>query len=472
MTLAGDAARGTAPFERPTAVTDAIETLARHVASARYEDLPDPAVRAAKVFLLDTVGVCIAGARSPFAARVREAAGRWGRGEEATAIGAARLPAPSAALVNAFQAHSDEFDCIHDGAVVHAMTTAAFGSLAAAERRHSVTGRELILAVVLGVDVAVTIGLASRAPMTFFRPATAGVFGVAAAVGKLERLDVGALLDAFGLAFGQAAGTMQAHVEGKPSLALQMGFAARGGLQAVDLAASGFPGPHDVLEGRFGYFRLMEGTWDVGPAFDALGRTWRITQLSHKPFPCGRATHGGIDGLQRLKARHGFEPDEIERVTLLAPPLIHQLVGRPFRPDMEVGYARLCFPYAAAVALSKDTVDIADFRADRFADPALQALAARIEVVVDGNPDPNALAPQTVRVALRSGTVHEIVVEHALGSPENPLERARQLDKFRRCWAYGHATPDAAGAEAVIAAVDRLEDAEDAAALLRMAAAP
>lgn len=453
-------------------MTDAIETLARHVASSRYEDLPDAAIRAAEVFLLDTLGVCIAGARSPFAARVREAAGRWGRGEEATAIGAARLPAPSAALVNAFQAHSDEFDCIHDGAVVHPMTTVALASLAAAERRGAVTGRELIVAVALGVDVAVTIGLASRAPMSFFRPATAGVFGVAAAVGRLEGLDGGALLDAFGLALGQAAGTMQAHVEGKPSLALQMGLAARGGLQAVDLAASGFPGPHEVLEGRFGYFRLMEGAWDAGPAFEALGKAWRIAELSHKPFPCGRATHGGIDGLQRLKARHGLEAGEVERVTLLAPPLIHQLVGRPFCPDMGVSYARLCFPYAAAVALAKDTVEIPDFRPERFEDPALQALADRVEVVVDGNPDPNALAPQTVRVALRSGAVREIVVEHALGSPDNPLERARHLDKFRRCWAYGHRTSDAAGAEAVIAAVDRLEDADDAAALVRMAAAP
>ncbi len=453
-------------------MTDATEKLARHVAALRYEDLPDPAIRAAKIFLLDTIGVCIAGTRSPSAGTVRAAARRWGRGEEATAVGTTRLPAPSAALVNAFQAHSHEFDCIHDGAVVHPLTTVAFAALAAAERRGGVTGRDLILAVTLGVDAAITIGLASRSPMTFFRPATAGIFGVAAAVGRLEGLDDAALLDAFGLAFGQASGTMQAHAEGKPSLALQMGPAARGGIHAVDLAAMGFPGPHDVLEGPFGYLRLMEGEWDAGPAFAELGKVWRIAELSHKPFPCGRATHGGIDGLQQLQARHGFEADDVERVTLLAPPLTYQLVGRRYRPDMEVSYARLCFPYAAAVTLTKDVVEIPDFRPERFADPRLRDLASRIEVVVDANPDPNALAPQTVRVVLGSGAVHETVVRHALGSPANPLDRTRRLDKFRRCWAHGRGTPDSDGADKLIAMVDRLEDVGDVAALLMAAAEP
>ena len=450
-------------------MSDAAERLVQHIVASRFEDLPAAAVAAAKIFLLDTLGVGVAGAAAPFADAVRETARRWGAGSEASIlVGGLRLPAPAAALVNAFQAHSQEFDCIHDAAVVHPMTTVQSAALAVAERRGGVAGRDLILALALGVDAAIAIGAASRGQMRFFRPATAGVFGVAAAAGKLEGLDHAAMRDALGLAYGHASGTMQAHVEGRPTLALQMGLAARGGIQAVDLAAAGFPGPHDVLEGPFGYFPLMEGKWDCAGSFAALGTVWRIAELSHKPFPSGRATHGGVDGLQRLQARHGFGPDEVDRVTLFAPPLIHQLVGRPWRPDMEVSYARLCFPYVAAVALSRQTVDIADFRPENLADASLRDLAARIEIVVDGNPDLNALAPLRLRVALRSGAVHEIAVRDPLGSPANPLDRARRLDKFRRCWAYGHGTLD--GADRVIAMVDGLEALDDVAALVRAAA--
>src|SRR5215469_15752485 len=82
---------------------------------------------------------------------------------------------------------------------------------------------------------------------------------------------------------------------------MQMGFAARSAVTAVELARRGMPGPHAPITGEFGYFTLFEGVADPAP-FDELGHFWRITELSCKPFPSGRATHGGIDALQRLIA--------------------------------------------------------------------------------------------------------------------------------------------------------------------------
>ncbi len=453
-------------------MSDPIERLARHVVDTRWQDLPEGVVAAAKTFILDALGVCVSGTAVPLADRVRAVVRRWGSGEEATVIGGTtRLPAPAAAMVNAFQTHNQEFDCIHEGAVVHPLTTILPAVLAVAERRGGVSGRDLILAVALGVDVATTIGMASRSRLSFFRPATAGIFGVAAAVAKLEALDGEALLDAFGLAYSQAAGTMQAHIEGKPTLALSMGFAARGGILAVDLAAAGFPGPHQVLEGPYGYFPMMEGDWRVEPAFAELGRHWRITELSHKPFPTGRATHGGIDGIQRLRRRHGFEAGAVERVTLLALLVIHQLVGRPYRSDMQANYARLCFPYVGAVALARGTVGVGDFSPGRLSDPAIADLASRIEVVTDENPDRNAMTPQRLRLQLKSGALIEELVEHTLGSPQNPLGRERHLQKFRGCWASGATPRDAAAGERLIALVDRLDELTDVAELPRSLAA-
>lgn len=440
-------------------MTQAVDPLVQHVIATRFEDLSAPAVAAVKTFCLDTIGVSVAGTGARYAADVRAAVGKWGRGDEATMLGLdSKLPAGAAAMINAFHAHDQEFDCVHEAAVVHPLTTIQSAALAVAERAGGVTGRELILALALGVDVATSIGMAAQTGLRFFRPATAGVFGATAAAGKLAGLDASGLKNALGLAYAQNAGTMQSHVEGGPALALQMGFAAAAAVRAVDLARAGLPGPHDVLEGPFGYFRLYEGAWDWEPVWSELGTVWRITQVSHKPFPTGRAAHGGLDGILQLRAAHGLRADDVARLTLAAPPLIHQLVGRPAQSDMDVTYARLCFQYVGALALLHGGVDVADFSAERLADPRPHDLARRIDLVADDNPDPNALAPQAVSARLNDGRTLRVDIPHTLGSPERPLSREQHLAKFRRCWSCGVQLLADEAADRLIGLIDGLEE--------------
>jgi 2-methylcitrate dehydratase PrpD len=443
----------------------AAERLAEHVVATRFEHLPADVVARAKTFILDACGVGVAGARAPFAAELRDQAARWGAGGEARVWGARlALPAPSAALVNAFQIHDQEFDCVHEAAVVHALTVPQAACLAFAERAGGVAGRDLIAALALGVDVAVALGIAARSGLRFFRPATAGAFGAVAALARLAGFDVDRLIDAWGIVHGQIAGTMQAHVEGKPLLPLQIGFAARAAIEAVDLAAAGLEGPRDVFEGRYGYFPLFEGDWDLAPVWAALGRSWRIAELSHKPFPSGRATHGGVDGILTLMARHGVTAAEVDHVSVVAPPLIGQLVGRPDRPDPPVTYARLCMAYVGAVALLRGAVTLEDFTPSRLFDHRAHALARHIRVEDDGNPDPNALNPQRVEVTLTSGAYHAVDVPAVLGSPAKPLSRDQHLEKFRGCWAYAGLARETG--EALISLVDHLEDVADTGALV------
>lgn len=443
-------------------MTEAVDRLVRHVISTRFEDLSAAAVAAVKTFCLDTIGVSVAGTAVRYAAEMHSTVGAWGAGEEATVLGVAnRLPAGAAAMVNAFHAHNQEFDCVHEAAVVHPMTTIQSAALAFCERSGNVPGRELIPALALGVDVAASVGMAAKTALRFFRPATAGVFGATAAVGKLAGLDDVRLKNALGLAYAQNSGTMQSHIEGGPALALQMGFAASAAVRAVDLALAGLPGPHDVLEGPFGYFRLYEGDWDLEPVWAELGTVWRITQVSHKPFPTGRAAHGGLDGILQLRASHDLHADDVERLILAAPPLIHQLVGRPAKPDMDVTYARLCFQYVGALALLFGGVDVADFSPQRLADPRLQAVAQRIELMADGNPDPNALAPQAVTAQLAGGRTLQIEVPHALGSPGRPLNRDQHLAKFRRCWLHSAQPLAEKAAERLVHLVDALEELDN-----------
>jgi 2-methylcitrate dehydratase PrpD len=452
---------------------DPITRFAEHVAATRYEDLSGHAVRAVKTFVLDSLGVGVAGSGETWAPRLLECARGWGDGDEATVWGTgARLPATSAALVNAYQIHCMEFDCLHEGAVVHPMASALAAALAHAERLPAVSGRQLATAIAVGVDVATSLGMAARGAFQFFRPATAGAFGATAAVGKLSGLDAATLTDAFGIAYSQVCGTMQAHVEGSKVLGMQIGFNARAALTAVDLAARGLVGPHGVLEGEYGYFRLFEGAdYDLEPVLTTLGRTWQITRLAHKPFPSGRLTQGAVDGLGRLRAQHGFDVAEVATVTVRVPPLVRRLVSRPDIAQPDATYARLCLPFVAATALLRGTVDVPDFAPDRLVDPATHALASRIEVVADDNPDENALVPQTVEVRLANGQRHAVRLDAVIGHPDHPLSRAQYLDKFRRCWTYGAQPLPPARGERLIERIDQLEDVEDVRELVALTVA-
>jgi 2-methylcitrate dehydratase PrpD len=268
-----------------------------------------------------------------------------------------------------------------------------------AEREGGVSGSRLLRAVAVAVDVAAILGLCSRAPMRFFRPANAGGFGATVGLAMLAGLDGEQLRDAIGIYYGQCAGTMQAHAEATPQLAMQMGFAARSAVTAVELARHGMPGPRAPITGEFGYFALFDGKADLAP-FDALGERWRIAELSHKPFPSGRATHGGIDGLQRLIHEDGVSGDRVVACRFHVPPLTARLVARPAVEGMTAGYARLCLQYVGAVCLRRGMVGLDDFTAAALADPDTMRLARRLTVIEDDNPDPNVLLPQRVEVDL------------------------------------------------------------------------
>ncbi len=137
-------------------------------------------------------------------------------------------------------------------------------SIGWAERDGGVSGERLLRAVVVAVDVAATLGLCSRAPMRFFRPANCSGFGAVAALAMLARLDETQTRDALGIYYGQCCGTMQAHEEASPQLAMQMGFAARSAVTAIELAKRGMPGPRAPISGSFGYFALFDGAGRPG----------------------------------------------------------------------------------------------------------------------------------------------------------------------------------------------------------------
>ncbi len=441
---------------------DAIEDFVGHVRDTEFGDVPEDAVRAAKIFILDSFGVGLSGGGGPWASEMIGLAGQWGHGQDARVWGHGQcLPAPAAAMCNAYQIHNAEFDCVHEGAVVHSMTVLLAAAMAVAERDKGATGKDLIMASILGVDVACHISVAVTTGLKFFRPGTAGALAAVTAIGKMKNFDAETLRNAYSIVYGQMCGTMQAHTEGSALLGMQIGFNARNAVVACDMAAAGIEGPRNVLEGPFGFLRLFEDSYDRDVLLGEMGQTWRITELSHKPYPSGRATHGIVDGCLRLQRQEGFGGADIARIEAAVPPLIHHLVGRPIADAMPLNYARLCAQYVTAHALYRRGIGIDAYDDEATGDPDTRDLAQRIEIRIDDNPDPNALVPVTVTVFLKNGDAHGITVADVYGSPANPMSYDDHLGKFHGNCAAAPRPLSSDQVEALIEGVEQLDELGD-----------
>ena len=385
-----------------------------------------PQVRAdAERLLADTLAGGAAGAASPEALNLLLAVRGWGAGDEARTLSANKLPAPSAAFFNGFAFHCLEWDAVHEPAVVHALSAVTAALLAASDRVSGSESDDFLIALAVGVDIASGLGMSATGPMQFFRPATAGVIGAALAVARLEGLSHDQMADVLGLAYSFAGGTMQAHVEASIALPLQIGRAAQAAVQAVDLVKAGLSGPHDVLEGPFGYSKLFEPL-DLSSYAASLGTVWRISEVSIKPYPSGRASHGALGALAELQNAGAVSLETVLSVELFAPPLIHRLVGRQYQHDAPMSYNRLCLAFLVPLMLRDGYID------PRLND-AIPSLAEKVTVTLDENPDGNAMSPQRLVVRLKDGATIEREIEANLGSPDVPMSPSQYAAKYDLC---------------------------------------
>lgn len=434
--------------------------LARHSTQQRFEDLSESARAAIRAFTRDTISVGVAGAGSVYAQRVRAFAMARSVSQDAHAWGFGDAMSPrEAAFLNAFLAHCQEFDCVHEAAVLHPFTV-VIPVLCAHAQAQRVDGKTFMAAASVGVDVAAGLGVAATTPIKFFRPATYGLFGATAALCRARGVSETVAAHAFGYALAFASGTMQAHSEGTPALAIQVANAARCAFDAVDLAQAGLPGPLGAIDGAHGVLALFETGFDIQRLRDGLAQTSRAAEVSFKPYPTGRAAHGGLD-MMRTAFRSGIAVDQIVRVTIEVTPLIKHLVGRRIGTPLEVNYARLCLPYLAAVMLRRGALGLGDFTPDALNDPYTHDLAARIDVTVNTVKDPAAFVPQRAEIECLDGTIHALTVQDLPGSRARPFSAEDQDEKSHACLSFGFgrdAAREAATLKQVCSALDTLDD--------------
>jgi 2-methylcitrate dehydratase PrpD len=451
-----------------TMTDDAAWPLAEHVCRTGYADLPASAVASARRDILDTFGCMLGGSNSPGIDELFSVISRWGGlAESRVLFRGVRLPAPQAALLNASMGHALDFDDTLDtGGSIHPGVSVLGAVLAVCDSLEGVTGRDLLLAVALGLDVSCRIALASTLDRGWHRTAAIGIFGATAAAGKLIGLTQQQMLAAFGIAYSHAAGNRQCILDGALTKRMQAGQAASAGVFSAVLAQTGFTGARNIFGGRFGFFELYQPNgYDASVLLRHLGTAFRGEALSYKPYPCGRPLHPAIDAALAARARLEIaRPDDIASVTIEADPAGHSDQfgrGPAKRRPTQVVEAQFAQPFLVATALVHGKIGIAEV--DGLGDEAVLALADRIAGVAREDRTKGSLSITVHRTDGRSVTVE---ASDPIGSPAKPLTDAQFEAKFRDCVRNARATLTDASVDAVLAAIGRLETLPDARELI------
>ena len=252
---------------------------------------------------------------------------------------------------------------------------------------------------------------------------TAGVFGAAAACGKLLGLSEQQMVWALGLAATQPVGLRE--MFGSMTKSFHPGRAAQNGLTAALLAARNFTSTEAGIEGKSGWANVLSTTRDYAQITDKLGKSYEISLNTYKPFACGIVIHPAIDACIQLRNEHRLAADQIERIDLRVHPLVLELTGKKTpRPASRANSASIS---RRRWRLSGVRPGMRDFSDENARNPAIVALRDRVTATVDP-----AIKEEQVRatIVLKDGRTLEKQIDHVVGSLERPLTDADLEAKF------------------------------------------
>jgi 2-methylcitrate dehydratase PrpD len=437
--------------------------LGARTAQLAYDDLPADAVHWARVGILDTVGVTLAGARED-APRLAGRALDLNEGP-ALVFGERRRVGPlDAALINGTASHALDFDDCNNTLGGHPSVPVLSALFPLAEQLDS-SGRDFVTAYVAGFEVETKIGLAvnfHHYTKGWHPTATLGTFGAAAACARLMGLDAEGVATALALAASFASG-IKANF-GTMTKPLHVGHCARSGLYAARLAQQGFTANSaTVFEHKQGFLDVFNGpgTYDVERGLSAWASPLDIVEpgIAIKQYPCCGSTHPALDAMLDLVRRHRPDADQVERVDawIHARRLAH--TNRP-RPNSPLD-AKFSLQYVLARALLDGRVGVDDFEEASYRQPQVLDLLPRINVAAynetgAGNfPADNHFGGR-VCITLRDGTVLTAQVDQPLGrTSANALPHALLRNKFTLC-AAAVLKPDAI--PAIADAIERFQN--------------
>jgi 2-methylcitrate dehydratase PrpD len=420
--------------------------LASFAAGLRFGDIPAPVQRRAEDLLLDWIGSTLAGK----AARPVESIARFwlaqgpADGPSEVLIHRRGSSPIVAAAINAAASHLAEQDDVHNGSVFHPAAV-VFGPALAVAQALQRSGRDLLAAAVAGYEVGIRVGefLGRSHYKVFHTTGTAGTLAAAAAVGHLLRLTPQQMQHAFGSAGTQSAGLWEFLREAADSKQLHCAHAATSGLSAAYLAADGFTGARDILEGERGLGVGTSSDTDPARLVDGLGTRWATAETSFKFHASCRHTHPAADALQRVLLEHRLGASGITGVSAHVHQGAIDVLG-PVTDPQTVHQSKFSMGTVLAMVALHGRAGLAEFDA-HYNDAAVVAFRDRVRMVLDAEVD--SAYPKRwigkVSVRTRDGRELRARVDEPKGDPGNTLTRRELEDKAIRLAGYSGGASEA-----------------------------
>jgi 2-methylcitrate dehydratase PrpD len=348
-----------------------------------------------------------------------------------------RLDPLHASLMNGISSHVDDFDDTTPQNYIHPTSPVA-SALFAYASANPVNGRDFLNAFVLGFEAESRIGNAvypAHYDVGWHITGTAGIFGAAAAIGKLRGLSEPQMVWALGLAGTQAAGLRE--MFGSMGKAFHPGRAAQNGYAAAVLAESGFTAGVRGIEGPRGFAAVQSATFDLSKVTKDLGTDFNLRRNTYKPYPCGIVNHPTIEASIELHHAHSLKASDVAAVRLRVAPLVLDLCNQQGITKGLQG--KFSVYHGAAVGLVRGRAGLDEYTDAAVNDPAVK----RVRESATATGDPTLTEDQAnVEVQLTDGRKLTWFVEQSLGNVHRPLSDRQLDDKFRSCSA--RALPSAA----------------------------
>lgn len=412
--------------------------LVDYVSQLGFQAIPDSAKEDCKKLILDTLGVALRGSRTKHGGIVADFVNEFGEKRQSSVIGYGyKTSCLNAAFANAVMAHAIDFDDTYQRGIIHVGCVCIPVALAIGEAE-GISGKDLITAIVGGYDVSCRVALSvptHHTPLGFHTTGTANCFGAAAVAGKILKLSRDELRNAFGIAGTQAAGLRQFNRDGTMTKHFHAGKAAQNGILAALLAQRGFTGPPRILEGEWGFCRVLSGNnYKLAKLTEGLGREFAVSETAIKPYPSCLATHPSIDAALGLQRTYDLEPRQMERLILRAHDIT--FIGHNKPSPKTWLQAKLSQQYCIATALVKrGAISVDDFSPEKLKDEKVRELMGKIEVVEDAGLTKirreTGRWPVELEIVMKSGETFTRRVEEPLGSPANPISSSELTNKFK-----------------------------------------
>lgn len=407
---------------------------AEFAADLSYDSIPPEALDLIRRDILDWTGCALAGSRDRAAVPIQKTAELLGGKAEASVFGNRdKTDLRTAAMENGYFGHIFEMDDVDRESISHPATVVMPGAMALGEWQKK-TGREVLTAIVAGFEVMLRIGTAITPAhyAIWHTTSTAGVFGAAAASGRMLGLTNQQMQWALGNAGTLACGLWQFNPDGAMSKFLHAGNAAGNGILVSLMAQNGFSGATHILEGKQGFFAGYARQSVNFDLFRDFGRVWRSASVSFKPYPCCRHTHSAIDAALSIREQLTRHPgDPIRHLTVHTYGTALSIAGKTAPATGRD--AKFSISYCVASTILRGTPVEASFAADAVSDPAVSGLLSCTDVIDD--PSLDAMVPKNwpcrIEAELGSGEILTAQVKAPKGDPENRVSWEECEMKFR-----------------------------------------